>query len=138
MPSMPKRKILIIENSIHITGALKSISRSAYDLTSFFEFGFVIPSISKGRVVIEDMGLSVVKELPMHEISRKFYSLFLYFPYLVINAVRLKRLLKDRPIDLIHSNDIYNMLPVAIRLLGDTTPYVCHVRFLPIGFLHCF
>ncbi len=80
------------------------------------------------------MGLSVVKELPMHEISRKFYSLFLYFPYLVINAVRLKRLLKDRPIDLIHSNDIYNMLPVAIRLLGDTTPYVCHVWFLPDRF----
>ena len=131
---MPKKKILIIENSVHITGALKSITRSAYDLTSFFEFSFVIPKKSKSRLWIEDLGFSDIKELPMREISRKFYSLLIYLPYLAINAVRLKRQLKERPIDLIHANDIYNMLPVAIRLLGNTTPYICHVRFLPNRF----
>jgi L-malate glycosyltransferase len=119
---------------VHITGALKSITRTAYDLTSFFDFKFVIPKNSKGRFWIENNGFSYIEELPMRELSRRYSAALLYLPYLVINAMRLKRIVQNYSIELIHVNDIYNLLPVVIRLLGLGTPYVCHIRFLPDRF----
>jgi len=130
---MTKKKILVIENSVDVTGALKSITRTAYDLSSFFQFNFVIPQRSKGRYWIENKGFSTI-ELPMRELAKRFSSLLFYLPYLAINAVRLNRIVKDQEVNLIHVNDIYNLLPVVIRLLGNSTPYVCHVRFLPDRF----
>jgi len=131
---MKKDKILIIENSIHLTGALKSITRSSFDLSNNFEFLFVIPKNSKSRYWIENKGFSKIFELPMRELSRRLPSLLLYFPFLVLNSIRLKKIVKRNNIDIIHVNDVYNLLPVAIRLLGNSTPYVCHFRFLPDRF----
>ena len=48
-----KPVILIVENSIDVTGALKSITRTAYDLKGAFDFHFVIPKKSRGRTWIE-------------------------------------------------------------------------------------
>ncbi len=129
-----KNKILIIENSIHLTGDLKSITRSSFDLSNHFEFLFVIPKHSKGRFWIENKGFSKIFELPMRELSRRLSSLVLYVPFLVLNSIRLKKILKTNNVDIIHINDVYNLLPVAIRLFGNSTPYVCHFRFLPDRF----
>lgn len=130
---MAKPKILVIENSIDITGALKSIAHIALDLRSTFDFIFVIPSGSVVKEWIEQQGISVL-ELPMKELSRKIYSVFVYLPVLFMNAIRLNKIIKQKSISVIHVNDMYNLLPVAIRLLGNSTPYVCHVRFLPDRF----
>jgi L-malate glycosyltransferase len=48
--------------------------------------------------------------------------------------LRLKRIVREHSIDIIHVNDLYNMLPVALRLFATPVPYVCHVRFLPDRF----
>ncbi len=130
---MTKPKILIIENSVDVTGALKSITRTAFDLSSFFQFNFVTPKGSKGRYWIENKGFSTI-ELPMRELAKRFSAVLFYLPYLAINAVRLNRIAREQEANLIHVNDIYNLLPVVIRLLGNSTPYVCHVRFLPDRF----
>jgi glycosyltransferase involved in cell wall biosynthesis len=131
---MINRRVLVIENSVDITGALKSIAGSAHYLATFFHFGFVIPINPKNRLWILSKGFSPIVELPMRELSKRFSALLFYLPYLAINATRLNQIVKKHEISLIHVNDIYNLLPVAIRLLGNTTPYVCHVRFLPDRF----
>ena len=131
---MRRKTILIIENSIHITGALKSISRSSYDLANIFEFIYVIPEHSHAKFWILSKGFSKVFELPMRELSKRFTSLLLYVPSLLINAIRLKRIIARNGVDIIHVNDVYNLLPVAVRLFGNSTPYVCHFRFLPDRF----
>jgi glycosyltransferase involved in cell wall biosynthesis len=126
--------VLIIDNSIDVTGALKSITRTAFDLKEHFDFHFIIPKRSNGRFWIEGKGLNNIIELPMKEISKRFVSWLLYFPYLLINAVRLQRLVNKKNISLIHVNDLYNLLPVAIKLFGNKTPYICHIRFMPDRF----
>ncbi len=129
-----KPRILVIENSIGVTGALKSITRTAFDLNSFFDFQFVIPKHSKGRSWIEAKLFTHIYELPMLEVRKAFGNLVFYFPCLLLNAIRLNRLLKRESISLVHVNDIYNMLPVVLRAFGSRTPYVCHVRFVPDRF----
>ena len=129
-----KPVVLIVENSIDATGALKSIIRTAYGLCSFFDFEFIIPKNSKGRLLIEDKGFNTIHELPMRELSKRFSSLILYVPFLIVNAIRLNRVVKKKGISIIHVNDLYNLLPVALRLMSNSTPYICHIRFLPDRF----
>lgn len=131
--SSPQR-ILIIENSIHVTGALKSIIRVAFDLRHLYSFVFVIPSGSQGRFLVEKFGFSTIYELPMKELSRKFTSFMIYLPYLVSNSQKMRDIIRQENIDMIHVNDLYNLMPVAYKLLGGRKPYVCHIRFLPTGF----
>ena len=129
-----KSKILIIENSINVTGALKSILLASKCLGENFEFQFVIPKNSIGKSLIESHGFKHIYEFPMKELSRQLTSILLYIPYLVLNTYRLNRLIKTNSISLIHVNDIYNLLPAMNRLLGNKTPYVCHIRFMPDRF----
>ncbi len=129
-----KPTVLIIENSVDVTGALKSITQVAFHLKDDFEFQFIIPKKSKGRFWIEGRGLKNIYEFPMKEIRKQLLSVLLYFPFLFLNAIRLNQLTKRNGISIIHVNDIYNLLPVVMRLLGNTTPYVCQIRFLPDKF----
>lgn len=131
---MVKTRILIIENSIEVTGALKSITRTAYDLRGFFDFQFIVPYNSKGSFWIEGKGFSIIHELPMKEISKRFSSLVLYIPFLVVNAFRIRRIVRRENISILHVNDLYNLLPIMLHLFGNKVPYVCHIRFLPNRF----
>lgn len=129
-----KKNVLIVENSVHITGALKSVCRTAYDLRDSFDFVFVIPKGSKGRSWIEDKGFSKIYELPLLEISKRPKSLLLYVPMLLKNSRALASIARRERIDLVHVNDLYNLVLPTARLFGLRAPYVCHVRFLPEKF----
>lgn len=129
-----KKKLLILENSVDVTGALKSIVRTAYDLRPFFDFLFVVPTNSRGRAWIRGKGFTNMYELPAREISRRITSWVIYLPYLFVNALRLRTLIRQEKVDLMHTNDIYNLIPVALRWLGTPIPYVCHIRFQPDRF----
>ena len=59
--------ILIIENSIAVTGELKSITRTAYDLKDEFDFYFVVPKGSRGIFWIKEKGFENIHELSMLE-----------------------------------------------------------------------
>jgi len=131
---MTKPRILIIENSIDVTGALKSINQTAHDLKQYFDFQFLIPKKAKNRFWIEGKGIKTIHELPLKEISRRLSSLIVYLPYLLINTLRLRRIVARENISIIHVNDLYNLLPVTLRLLGSKVSYVCHIRFLPNKF----
>jgi glycosyltransferase involved in cell wall biosynthesis len=129
-----KPNILIIENSIDVTGALKSITRTAYDLRDNFDFHFIIPKKSAGRFWIEGKGFNTIDELPLREISKKISGLVFYLPFLILNTFRLRTIVRENKIEVIHINDLYNLLPVMYSCLGGPVPYVCHIRFLPDRF----
>jgi L-malate glycosyltransferase len=129
-----KPRILIIDNSTFVTGALKSIAGVAYDVRDDFEFHFLIPKNSQGRYFIEELGFTSIHELSMKEISRRPLALMLYIPFLIKNSIILRKLVKKLKIDLIHTNDLYNLLPVTAKLFGMRVPYVCQIRFLPDKF----
>jgi glycosyltransferase involved in cell wall biosynthesis len=131
---MKKPIILIIENSIDVTGALKSITRTTFDLQSYFDFHFVIPKNARGRFWIEGKGFRSISELKMFEISRRITDIVLYIPFLLFNVYRLRRYVKKNRVALIHVNDLYNLLPVFHNLVWKDTPYICHIRFMPDRF----
>lgn len=131
---MSKPKVLVIENSVAVTGALKAIASSAECLKSSFQFQFLIPRNSTARSWLDKMNVTSIYEWKMIEIRKNIVSLFLYVPCLLYNVFRLKRFVKQNGIDLVHVNDLYNLIaPVAVWL-GCKVPYVCHVRFMPDGF----
>jgi L-malate glycosyltransferase len=128
-----KPVILIIDNSIDVTGALKSIALSARELCDHFDYRFILPKDSRALPWLERQAF-VVYQLPMREIRKDFNAIVRYLPALVENSLRLKRIIKDEAVDLIHNNDLYNMLPVFLKIGGMRVPYICHIRFLPERF----
>lgn len=130
---MKKPRILVIENSVAVTGALESILRSSRHLSTHFDFLFLLPKGSAAIKHISSFGFDVV-ELPMRELNRNLKSLFLYLPILLANGVRLRAILRNNDIDLMVNNDFYNLLPVVNRIFWGKTNYVCYVRFLPSRF----
>lgn len=131
---MNRPRILIVENSVAVTGALKAILNSAYRLRDQVDFQFVLPKNSSARSKVESFGFPVVEELDMVEIRKNLRALLLYVPYLIRNAIKLRRLVKENNIDVIHVNDLYNLIVPMARLLGLSIPYVSHIRFLPNRF----
>lgn len=130
---MSKPRILILENSVAVTGALKSILRSCLLLRESYDFIFVIPTGSSGATIIKEQGFQH-RELPLKEIRKNIFSLMIYFPALWLNVIRLRRLIKKENVDLVVNNDFYNMLPSSYRFFGGKVPYVCYVRFIPSKF----
>lgn len=130
---MTKRRILIIENSIHVTGGLKAILRTCIALKEHFHFEFIVPRGVVVANVIRDRGFRVT-EFNLVEIRRSIKALISYTPMLLINAFKLRYFLKINKIDLIVSNDFYNLLAPTYRFLGGIVPYVTFVRFMPDRF----
>lgn len=130
---MAKPKILIIENSIAVTGALKSIIRSSLSLQDQYHFIFVMPAKSTAISYVRQNGFDCM-ELEMREIRKSVSALLLYLPFLILNTKRIFQIVKLKQIDIISNNDFYNLLPALYRLCGGKVPYVTYVRFLPNKF----
>lgn len=131
---MNKPRILVLENSVVMTGALKAIITSSEYLHSSFSFHFILAKGSIAGKWLEHGHFEGIHYWPITEISRRFSALILYLPRLVLNGFRLKRFVKEYGIDLVHVNDVYNLIPVVAAFFGCRTPYVCHIRFMPAGF----
>lgn len=128
-----RKRILVLDNSIAMTGALVSALRSSKVLSDKFEFLFMLPSGSQATSAVRDEGFSVV-ELPMKELSRNPVSWLLYLPFLLVNTFKLRSHIKDHRVDLVLGNDFYNLLPAALRMSGSAIPYVVYIRFMPDRF----
>ncbi|MGB3184174.1 MAG: glycosyltransferase family 4 protein [Cyclobacteriaceae bacterium] len=122
--------ILIVENSIGFTGALRSIMAVTTYLTAHYDiaFTYLIPSGSDNQAVLEEAGFNVEKA-PFIEI-RKHPRTFLYPVRLFQNARLLKGLVKKYRIDLVHINDLYNLVGIAARKTGLPAPVIYHIRLL--------
>jgi L-malate glycosyltransferase len=129
-----KPRILIIENSVDVTGALKSISAMVNELANEFDFFYIIPSGSRAAGWIAENVRAKTYELPMIQISRSWKSIVLFLPFLIVNSIRVRKLIHRERIHIVHSNDLYNLIPPFLKYFGVKFGYVCHVRFLPGGF----
>jgi len=130
---MNKRKILIIENSIDITGALNSVVRTSTALGNQYDFVFVLPVGSKASSLVKEKGFRFF-EIPMTELSKRMESVLFYVPNLIRSVYQVKRIIKNEQIDLVHVNDFYNLIMPLWRLFGSPVKYVCHVNFVPNRF----
>jgi len=137
MTIMNKPRILIVENSVAVTGALKSIMRSSHGLTENFTFIFLLPKNSAAVNHVRDAGFEV-HQLDMRELRKNIFSIFIYLPVLLYNAFTLLSIVRKLNIHLVVVNDFYNLLPSAYRILRGKVPYVCYVRFLPSKFPKAF
>lgn len=128
-------RVLIVENSVAFTGAFRSVLAAARQQRAAFEFVFVLPTGSTNAATLRADGFAV-EELPFVELGRSVKRLIGYGPMLVRNGFRLAQLVRRHRIDVLHSNDFYNLTPyVAQRLLGSASPrVVTHVRMLPGSF----
>lgn len=70
----------------------------------------------------------------MLEISKRTLSLTLYVPMLLKNSLAVAKIARRENVDLIHVNDLYNLVLPTARIFGLNAPYICHVRFLPEKF----
>ncbi|WP_168675040.1 glycosyltransferase family 4 protein [Hymenobacter artigasi] len=124
-------RVLIVDNSRAITGALNAMRRATQSLRSGIHFEWVLPVGSTCVAELEADGY-VVHELPFVELSRRKSDLLLYLPMLLLNGWRLHRLAARRQVDILHLNDFYNLTAYAARWLsGCKLLVVAHVRFLP-------
>ena len=130
---MTKPRVLIVDNSIDLTGALNSIMRSCSELKGSFDFFFVLPKGSKAISYVHALEIPV-HVLPMKELRKNWISVLVYFPILIMNAFRFRNLVKRQKIDLVLSNDFYNLIPPLYSLFGGVVQYICYVRFRPSKF----
>ena len=122
--------ILIIDNSIAFTGAFKCALNEAELLSGRHNFVFILSETSALTNILRKKGFTV-HTLPLLEISKSIPALLMYPLVLFRNAIALKRILQKEHIDVVQVNDFYNMLGVAVKMLGFKGKLITYVRFLP-------
>lgn len=125
-------RILVVENSRHMTGAFVSIVTTATILREEFglDFEFVLPADSTLFDQVESAGF-VCHSLPMIEIRRSWRRVLRYPLRLLVNASRLRRLLGQRRAGILIINDYYNLLGVAAKATGWRGALYTYVRLIP-------
>lgn len=135
-------KILILENSADTTGAFNAILYNSIHLKFKYSYLFVIPDNSRNVKKLIDHGFKVIT-LPFLELSRNPKDIILYVPFLLVNAIKLSSIIKKHNVQIVHSNDLYNLvgniskvfvrskLIVHIRLLSTSLPAI-YLKFIKI------
>jgi glycosyltransferase involved in cell wall biosynthesis len=135
LPASPHR-ILVVDNCIAVTGALKAILNTVrairMEYAGQFEFEFVLPTGSTALLTVADEGYKV-HTLPFVEVNKKPGDLLRYVPMLLANGLRLRRLARQRGIGLIHLNDFFNLAGIVAKWAGGPK-LLTHVRLLPQNF----
>lgn len=120
-------KILIVDNSKYPTGAIRSIVSVINSLhNNGFEFYFCSPR--------NFYALNNFISIDFKELTKSVRSI-LYLPFLVINSIRILRLIGKENIQVVHFNDLYNMCGVIIKLVRPHIKVAYHVRLLPSSYV---
>ncbi len=128
-----KKKIGIVDNSVGMTGALKSILNFAIYARENLDFIFILPTGGESIDIIKNHGFKVF-EIPFVEISSNFKHNLKYFPSLVRNSVVLMKIIKKEGVNYIHINDFYNLTPILTKIFYNRFSIVTHIRFMPNRF----
>lgn len=124
--------VLIIDNSLRLTGAFKSIY-SVAKCIPHVRFTIALPAKSKVLDFVDKERVSVIN-VDFQEISKSI-SILLYLPKLFFNSLKLVRYIKRENVSIVHVNDIYNMSGVVIKLIYPHIRLVYHVRLMPDGYI---
>lgn len=128
MVSSSARRVLVIDNSIGITGARKSIEAVVKILSNRFEFFLATPDPLRKPFFKKSFYFNFL------EINKSFNIIF-YLPKLFYNSIKLLRLIKKYEIDIIHVNDIYNLTGIIAKIIYPKFKLVHHVRLLPNSYI---
>lgn len=125
--------VLLIDNSNDFTGASKALVKAAEELSpKDISFIFVFPKGSKCVDEIKQKGYTVY-EVKFQEIRKKASAVLLYFPKLIINTIRLRKICKRHKVRVVHMNDMYNMLGLCLKVILKMR-VVTHVRMMPASY----
>lgn len=124
------RKLLIIDNSIAFTGAFKCALTEATLLQDEYEVFYILPTNAQLDTYFEGKQITLLK-LPLLEINKSIPRLLRYFPQLLINGYRLRKIVRKNNIEIVQVNDFYNLLGVLLRISGSKAKLITYVRFLP-------
>ncbi|MCR6637762.1 MAG: glycosyltransferase family 4 protein [Sporocytophaga sp.] len=133
MEKFDKPTIIIVENCLGFTGGFKAIFQVAEALKSQFRFVFVLPQGSSVIELIEKSGF-VVHTLAFSPLQKRLKSIIVYLPMLLINAILLREIVKKEKAVVIHSNDIYNLVPIVTRAILKEVKLLTHIRILGRAF----
>jgi glycosyltransferase involved in cell wall biosynthesis len=128
-----KSNVAIVDNSQDVTGALKAILAYAEYAKNDFHFYFFLPKGSKAKNRVHQAGFEVF-EFPFLEISKNWKNLAFYLPQLVLNGMKLNKIVNQHKIEIVHINDFYNMVGVVAKMLDGSFKLLTHVRFMPDRF----
>ncbi|GJM28467.1 MAG: hypothetical protein DHS20C17_11020 [Cyclobacteriaceae bacterium] len=121
------KRILIVENSSHFTGAFKSVLNLSRALDGEFDFFFAVPKGCWQKV--SDIRSNRIYTANFLEVSKKI-TVFWYLPRLLINTVRLSAFIRKNSIEVVHVSDLYNMVGVCLKLLNRDIKLIYHIRLL--------
>jgi len=125
-------RLLLVENSLHTTGAFVSAMATVDALREDYDIEVVLPASSTLHSVVATAGI-VCDSLPMSELGRSWARLLRYVPMLLLNTVRLRRMLSRRKIDVLVINDYYNLLGVIVKITGWDGQLLTMVRLMPLN-----
>jgi L-malate glycosyltransferase len=128
-----KRKVLIIENSVAVTGSLTAVLRTSLALRDNYDFIFILPAGSQGASLITENKFKLY-ELPLYELKKSILSILFYFPRLIRSTYQVRKIAKEENVSVVHVNDFYNLILPVWKMGGGSVNYLCYVNFVPDRF----
>lgn len=128
-----KKRVLIIENSVAVTGSLQAVLRTSIALRNTYDFVFVLPYGSRAFDLVAKNNFKIF-ELPLYELNKTITSILCYFPRLIRSTYQVQKIIKRENISIVHVNDFYNLIMPLMRICGGSIGYLCHVNFVPERF----
>ena len=126
MEGTDRPTIAIVDNSVQVTGAFKCIFHNVLKLKSKFRFIFIVSKDATHLNLLAENGLEY-HELPFMEIHKSAKMVF-YKKQLKRNTRSLMEILEKEKVDLLHVNDLYNMVGYKIKKQLPNLPLIYHVR----------
>lgn len=122
------KNVIIVDNSLYPTGALKSILTITNKLKDEFNFIYITPSeLIKDELIKQNKNVYLIKFL---ELAKDPKSLL--YPWVLLwNSWKLYQIIRKEKVDIIHVNDLYNMVGVIVKIFYSKIMLIHHIRLLP-------
>jgi L-malate glycosyltransferase len=131
---MLKVKVLHIDNSIDYTGGFKALLDYIVSEKDKVTSVVILPKGSKCIIYLEKERIQYY-EIPFVEIQKNVWALFIYLPRLFLNAWKIKKIAVKEGIDVMHSNDMYNLCFYLVKYFYNyKRPLLTHLRLMPSAF----
>ncbi len=124
-----KPGVAVIDNSLVLTGALRSAVATADVLAVNYRIVFCLPNRSGAIDFVMKAGYEV-EEVPFRELKRSWRSILLYLPLLLRSTWYLLSILSKKNVSVLHCNDMYNMTGALVKLVRPSITLIYHVRLM--------
>lgn len=116
------------------TGGFKALFEYIMSERDKVESIVVLPKGSQCIAYLKKEKISYY-EVPFQELRKSLWSFISYLPCLLINAWKIKKIAVKESVDVLHSNDLYNLsLYVVKYIFKYKAPLVTHLRLMPASY----